>query len=128
MIEMGKMMQDCPAEMKLSWVRSQIIDGGGSDSGGGGESSSSAEFNSSFGKRRITYADSTATARSLHFIEDYIISNVLPFYGNFNSFLLHFLLVYKIISNKWLKYRSKQGVIKNDNNYIFVKLLFNQCP
>ncbi|XP_021714213.1 uncharacterized protein LOC110682238 [Chenopodium quinoa] len=68
-------MEGCPKQKsdKLSWVRSQIIGGG---SGGG------AEFESPFGKRGITYADTTATARSLHFIEDYIITNVLPFYGN----------------------------------------------
>ncbi|KAJ6741000.1 hypothetical protein OIU79_001008 [Salix purpurea] len=44
-------------EMKLAWLRSQII---GED----------AEFDSPFGKRRLTYADHTASGRSL------------PFYGN----------------------------------------------
>lgn len=61
---------DCVAEKKLKWVRTQIIGG------------SNADFESPFGKRRITYADSTATSRSLRFIEDYILNNVLPFYGN----------------------------------------------
>ncbi|KAK9670434.1 hypothetical protein RND81_13G201800 [Saponaria officinalis] len=67
-MEVPKMTESSPEE-KLSWVRSQIIGGG-------------AEFESPFGKRRITYADSTATSRSLRFIEDYILTNVLPFYGN----------------------------------------------
>ncbi|CAO2830799.1 unnamed protein product [Amaranthus hypochondriacus] len=64
------MMQNCPAQKKLNWLRSNII--GGVDK----------QFDSPFGKRSITYADSTATARSLLFVEDYIITNVLPFYGN----------------------------------------------
>ncbi|CAI0556375.1 unnamed protein product, partial [Linum tenue] len=53
----------------LAWVRSQII---GND----------AEFDSPFGNRRVTYADHTASGRSLHYIEDFIIKNVLPYYGN----------------------------------------------
>ena len=35
-----------------------------------------------FGPRRVTYADYTASARSLSFIEDYIRTVVLPLYGN----------------------------------------------
>ncbi|KAK9291769.1 hypothetical protein L1049_019719 [Liquidambar formosana] len=58
------------SEKKLFWLRSQIIGGG------------DAEFDSPFGKRRLTYADHTATGRCLHYIENYIIDNVLPFYGN----------------------------------------------
>ncbi|XP_055817590.1 uncharacterized protein LOC129886772 [Solanum dulcamara] len=57
------------AEKKLSWLRSQII----------GEN---ADFDTPFGKRRLTYADHTASGRCLHYIENYIINNVLPFYGN----------------------------------------------
>ncbi|KAJ4715288.1 Cysteine desulfurase [Melia azedarach] len=56
-------------EKKLSWLQSQMI-------------GNSSEFDSPFGKRRLTYADHTASGRSLHYIEDYIINNVLPFYGN----------------------------------------------
>lgn len=37
---------------------------------------------SPFGPRRVTYADYTASGRSLSFIEDYIRSCVLPFYAN----------------------------------------------
>lgn len=59
------------ANKKLSWLRSQIL---------GGE----AEFSSPFGTRRITYADHTASGRGLHYIENYIVSNVLPFYGELN--------------------------------------------
>ncbi|KAH6771323.1 hypothetical protein C2S52_016126 [Perilla frutescens var. hirtella] len=54
---------------KLCWLRSQIIGG-------------SAEFNTPFGKRRLTYADHTASGRSLRCIENYISTNLLPFYGN----------------------------------------------
>ncbi|XP_059639590.1 uncharacterized protein LOC132281961 [Cornus florida] len=57
------------ADNRLLWLRSQII---GDD----------AKFDSPFGKRRLTYADHTASARCLHYIENYIINNVLPFYGN----------------------------------------------
>jgi hypothetical protein len=35
-----------------------------------------------FGLRRVTYADYTASGRSLTFIEDYIRSHVLPMYAN----------------------------------------------
>src|SRR5438034_10512921 len=35
-----------------------------------------------FGLRRVTYADYTASGRSLSFIEDYIRDRVLPVYGN----------------------------------------------
>ena len=35
-----------------------------------------------FGPRRVTYADYTASGRSLAFIEDYLRSAVLPMYGN----------------------------------------------
>ncbi|KAI6691885.1 hypothetical protein NL676_019595 [Syzygium grande] len=57
------------AEKRLAWVRSQIV---------GGE----AEFDSPFGRRRLTYADSTASGRCVSYIEDFIIDNILPFYGN----------------------------------------------
>ncbi|CAN1342763.1 Probable cysteine desulfurase [Linum perenne] len=57
------------SQKRLAWVHSQII---GHDS----------EFDSPFGKRRITYADHTASGRSLHYIENFIISDVLPHYGN----------------------------------------------
>ena len=55
-------------EKKLSWLRFQIVGG-------------DAEFISPFGIRRITYADHTASGRGLYFIENYIVNNVLPFYG-----------------------------------------------
>ncbi len=35
-----------------------------------------------FGPRRVTYADYTASGRSLSFIEEYIRHNVLPYYAN----------------------------------------------
>ncbi|KAL6845618.1 hypothetical protein ACP4OV_025113 [Aristida adscensionis] len=54
---------------KLEWLRSQII---GAD----------AEFASPFGTRRVTYADHTASGRCLRFVEEYVLRNVLPFYGN----------------------------------------------
>ncbi|MCL7036582.1 hypothetical protein MKW94_019139 [Papaver nudicaule] len=59
-------------EKKLRWLRSQVIGGGDDD----------LQFDTPFGKRRLVYADHTASGRSLHYIENYIIQNVLPFYGN----------------------------------------------
>ncbi|MBW2463398.1 MAG: aminotransferase class V-fold PLP-dependent enzyme, partial [Deltaproteobacteria bacterium] len=38
-----------------------------------------------FGARRVTYADYTASGRSLTFIEDFIREEVLPFYANTHS-------------------------------------------
>ncbi|MEJ2218533.1 MAG: aminotransferase, partial [Gemmatimonadota bacterium] len=35
-----------------------------------------------FGPRRITYADYTASGRSLAFLEDFLRAQVLPHYGN----------------------------------------------
>ncbi|PIN20608.1 Cysteine desulfurase [Handroanthus impetiginosus] len=58
-----------PTEKKLRWLRSQIIGG-------------TAEFNTPFGRRLLTYADHTASGRSLHYIENFIKHNLLPFYGN----------------------------------------------
>lgn len=55
-------------EEKLSWLRFQII---GND----------AEFDSSFGRRKLVYADHTASGRSLHYSENFIINHLLPFYG-----------------------------------------------
>ncbi|CAK8578979.1 unnamed protein product [Lathyrus sativus] len=56
-------------EEKLCWIQSQII---GDD----------AEFDSPFGRRKLVYADHTASGRSLHCIENFITKHVLPFYGN----------------------------------------------
>lgn len=56
-------------QLRLSWLRSQVI-------------GAAAEFDSPFGKRKLTYADHTASGRSLLYIENFIINNVLPFYGN----------------------------------------------
>ena len=55
-------------EEKLQWIQSQIIGG-------------NVEFGTPFGRRRLTYADHTATGRCLRYIEDYIINHVLPVYG-----------------------------------------------
>ncbi|TVU51286.1 hypothetical protein EJB05_02697, partial [Eragrostis curvula] len=57
------------AEEKVAWLRSQLI---GND----------VEFDTPFGRRKLTYADQTASGRSLRYIEDYIVKEVLPFYGN----------------------------------------------
>lgn len=63
--------KSCEDQVRLSWVRSQIIGG-------------NVEYDSPFGKRRLTYADHTASGRSLLYIENFIIDNVLPFYGTCN--------------------------------------------
>ena len=60
--------EDDDPEVKLGWLRSQII---------GGE----AEFASPFGTRRVTYADHTASGRCLQFVEEFVQRNVLPYYG-----------------------------------------------
>ena len=41
-----------------------------------------------FGSRRVTYADYTASGRSLSFIEDYIRDVVLPLYANTHTEVL----------------------------------------
>ena len=67
LVEMGLPLNDS-VEAKLAWLRSQIV---GDD----------AEFDSPFGRRRILYSDHTASGRSLHHTENFIIHNFLPFYG-----------------------------------------------
>jgi selenocysteine lyase/cysteine desulfurase len=57
-----------PAEL-IELIRASVI--------GDGEA-----FDGPFGIRRVTYADYTASARSLTFIEDYIRGQVMPLYAN----------------------------------------------
>ena len=59
---------DDPSQL-ASYVRGQIL---GRDTG----------FEGPFGKRRITYCDYVASGRSLKFVEDYLMEQVLPHYGN----------------------------------------------
>ncbi|XP_010260507.1 PREDICTED: uncharacterized protein LOC104599591 [Nelumbo nucifera] len=68
MLQMGVDRSD-PAETKFAWLRSQLV---------GAE----VEFDTPYGKRLLTYADHTASGRGLHYIEDYITNDVLPYYGN----------------------------------------------
>uniref|UniRef100_A0A0E0MKG7 Aminotransferase class V domain-containing protein n=1 Tax=Oryza punctata TaxID=4537 RepID=A0A0E0MKG7_ORYPU len=56
-------------EQRVEWLRSQLI---GKD----------VEFDTPFGRRLLTYADQTASGRSLRYVEDYLVNEVLPFYGN----------------------------------------------
>ncbi|CAL9099929.1 unnamed protein product [Musa textilis] len=58
-----------PSEERIAWLHAQLI---GKD----------LKFDTPFGKRSLTYADHTASGRSLHYIEDYILQQVLPVYGN----------------------------------------------
>ncbi|KAK9135801.1 hypothetical protein Syun_015131 [Stephania yunnanensis] len=58
---------DC--EEKCLWLQSQIIGG-------------DVEIATPFGKRRLTYADQTASGRCLQYVENFIAENVLPYYGN----------------------------------------------
>ncbi|XP_078156509.1 uncharacterized protein LOC144552334 [Carex rostrata] len=69
-----KNMEDKPSKKKnvedrIAWLQSQLIGKG-------------LEFETPFGKRRLTYADHTASGQCLKYIENYIIQEVLPFYGN----------------------------------------------
>ncbi|RDX81567.1 csd, partial [Mucuna pruriens] len=68
LVEMGLPFNES-VEEKLSWLRSQIV-------------GNHAEFNSPFGKRKLVYADHTASGCSLHYNENFIITHLLPFYGN----------------------------------------------
>ncbi|XP_042515668.1 probable cysteine desulfurase [Macadamia integrifolia] len=64
-----KGLLDDTRRSKCEWLRSQII---GTD----------AKFSTPFGRRRITYADHTASGRFLQFVEEFLQREVLPFYGN----------------------------------------------
>jgi hypothetical protein len=68
----AKSERSAEAEAKVEWVRSQVV---GRD----------AEFDTPFGRRALVYADHTASGRSLHYIEDYILTQVLPFYGQLDQ-------------------------------------------
>ena len=61
---------------RLRWLSSQII---------GAE----AAIVSPFGRRRIVYCDHIASGRFLRCIEEYLITEVLPFYGSLVNLLLH---------------------------------------
>lgn len=93
LVEMGLPCNES-VEEKLHWLRSQII---GND----------AEFDSPFGKRKVVYADHTASGRSLHYNENFIIKHLLPFYGKlFTSLhqatLYHICNIYTILSSELL--------------------------
>lgn len=40
------------------------------------------EVEGPYGRRKVTYADWTASGRALKFIEEYVVQEVLPLYGN----------------------------------------------
>lgn len=69
------LVADADNDSKLDWLRSQII---------GAE----VEFDSPFGRRRITYSDHTASGRFLRFVEEFLLQNVLPFYGTFLNLIV----------------------------------------
>ncbi|OVA01994.1 Aminotransferase [Macleaya cordata] len=68
-LDLLEVEEDQSSMTKFGWLRSQMIGG-------------DLDFETPFGKRRLVYADHTASGRSLHYIENYILKNVLPFYGN----------------------------------------------
>lgn len=68
-LEMEEVPKSESEQLRLSWLRSQVV-------------GAAAEFSSPFGRRRLIYADHTASGRSLLYIENFIVKNVLPFYGN----------------------------------------------
>lgn len=78
-LELIKILRACMGDdggddkgSRIQWLRSQIV---------GGE----AEFDTPFGRRRITYSDHTASGRFLEFVEGFLRRHVLPFYGQFPS-------------------------------------------
>lgn len=79
LVEMGLPCNES-VEEKFSWLRSQII---GND----------AEFDSTFGKRKVVYADHTASGRSLHYNENFIIDHLLPFYGMLHHYIKTSLII-----------------------------------
>lgn len=60
---------DMPGSSRLAWLRSEIV-------------GSEAEVDTPFGRRRITYADHTASGRAVRYVETYVANKVLPLYGN----------------------------------------------
>ncbi|EFJ10534.1 hypothetical protein SELMODRAFT_128027 [Selaginella moellendorffii] len=56
-------------EQKCVWLRSQII-------------GSQLQISTPFGSRLLTYADYTASGRCLFYIENFLIKQVMPSYGN----------------------------------------------
>ncbi|RRT55787.1 hypothetical protein B296_00048221 [Ensete ventricosum] len=56
------------SDERIAWLQSQLI---GQD----------VVFDTPFGERLLIYADHTASGRSLHYIENYILQHVLPVYG-----------------------------------------------
>lgn len=76
-----KSQRSNPSEERIAWLHAQLI---GKD----------LEFDTPFGKRSLTYADHTASGRSLHYIENYILQQVLPVYGTSLVDLIWFGLVW----------------------------------
>ena len=59
------------AEEKLVWVRLQVV---GADAG----------VDTPYGHhQKMVYVDHTASGKPLHFVEDFMLRNVLPFYGKY---------------------------------------------
>lgn len=96
------------ADKKLSWLRSQIIGG-------------DAEFESPFGTRKLTYADNTASGRCLHYVENFIMNNVLPFYGNEEVspvFVFCFVFLSDLMISDGSFYRVFLGNIHTCDSYV----------
>ncbi|XP_077996843.1 uncharacterized protein LOC144450147 [Glandiceps talaboti] len=69
-----------------------------------------ARFDGPFGERQVVYCDYTASGRPLKFIEEYIMKNVYPHYGNTHT-------TTTIVSKQTTRFRNDaREIIKNSVN------------
>ncbi|XP_070550061.1 probable cysteine desulfurase [Ptychodera flava] len=69
-----------------------------------------AAFDGPFGERQVIYCDYTASGRPLKFIEDYVMKNVYPHYGNTHT-------TTTLVSKQTTKFRhDAREIIRNNVN------------